>query len=336
MSDLLSDIEDKIQNGLIRKQTDGNDLWIYNYTEECQFSKNWDDVTRMCRGLVLNTRGEIVARPFDKFFNLDETGETIEEVTLKRGEPKIFDKLDGSLGILFWYYERWNLVTRGSFTSDQAIEGKKILDEAYIVGIDWAGNQPKKSSTHMFEIIYPENRIVINYDGVRKLVYLGSRKTQTGEHFYDPELMAMFELPLQYFMMIPNEENKEGYVLIFPDWYRVKIKHDEYVRLHRIMTGFSPRRIWECLKSGDRIDTNGCPEEFVKQVEETILDLTDNFTRVKDRIEEVFSSTDPNLSRKEKAIIWVKHPEKISGMLFKKLDNKNYDELVWDKIKPEA
>lgn len=29
-------------------------LLIYNYTPECQFSKSWDEVTMMCRGLIVH------------------------------------------------------------------------------------------------------------------------------------------------------------------------------------------------------------------------------------------------------------------------------------------
>ena len=71
-------------------------------------------------------KGRIVARPFKKFFNLSD-GRT--DIT---GEYEIYEKMDGSLGILFFYEGEWILASRGSFTSEQAIEGKKILDD--IVG----------------------------------------------------------------------------------------------------------------------------------------------------------------------------------------------------------
>jgi hypothetical protein len=66
--------------------------------------------------------------------------------------------MDGSLGILFYYRGEWVVTTRGSFTSDQAIRAKKILDEKYNLDLfNW-------KHTYLFEIIYPENRIVVRYD----------------------------------------------------------------------------------------------------------------------------------------------------------------------------
>ena len=48
-------------------------LRLFNYTELAQFQKAWNPVTRACRGLIINRlTGEIVARPFPKFFNHGE------------------------------------------------------------------------------------------------------------------------------------------------------------------------------------------------------------------------------------------------------------------------
>lgn len=51
------------------------DLFIYNYTQKCTFSGAWDEITRMCRGLILDSQGNVIARPFDKFFNRGEQNE---------------------------------------------------------------------------------------------------------------------------------------------------------------------------------------------------------------------------------------------------------------------
>ena len=48
------------------------DLYIYNYSRKTQYESLWDDVTIQCRGLILDGKGEIVAKAFDKFFNIEE------------------------------------------------------------------------------------------------------------------------------------------------------------------------------------------------------------------------------------------------------------------------
>jgi hypothetical protein len=72
-------------------------LSIWNYTPEVQYGQSWDEVTLQCRGLVTDNEGNIVARPFKKFFNIEEGKHTPTE------EFDVFEKMDGSLGILFYY-----------------------------------------------------------------------------------------------------------------------------------------------------------------------------------------------------------------------------------------
>lgn len=68
------DKEKYLDTGLVDEKTHPTArLLLYNYTPVCQFSRAWDAVTKMCRGLIVHadTR-EIVARPFGKFFNYEE------------------------------------------------------------------------------------------------------------------------------------------------------------------------------------------------------------------------------------------------------------------------
>ena len=47
-------------------------LRIANYTFRAVFAQAWTPVTRACRGLVFSTDGQVVARPWPKFFNYGE------------------------------------------------------------------------------------------------------------------------------------------------------------------------------------------------------------------------------------------------------------------------
>lgn len=70
------------------------DLYIYNYTQKAQFDRMWNETTMACRGLIMNGKGGIIARPFNKFFNYGEyQGE------IPSGEFEITEKMDGSLGL---------------------------------------------------------------------------------------------------------------------------------------------------------------------------------------------------------------------------------------------
>jgi len=332
MSNILTELLKRQDQGLIRSQTDGRDLTIFNYTQECQFAKKWDKYTLMARGLILNKEGEIVARPFDKFFNLGEMEDPYNRLSYlvqKWGKPEINEKLDGSLGIAYWYYGQWNYATRGSFQSDQAIKMKELIHSKDME--QWAN----RYATHLFEIIFPENRIVVDYGDKEDLVYLGSRNNKTGQEYCDDAVVSKFTVPTKYEHVEDHRDNAEGYVIYFPSKkLRLKIKFEEYVRLHRIMTGITPKRIWNSLRSGDTIDLAGVPEEFSKDVEIYIAYLQRKYNKIVDAVEHIFANTQESMSRKEKAIYWGDVYPRARPMLFARLDGRPYDQMVWKRIKP--
>ena len=126
-------------------------ITIFNYSKFCQFKSEWNEITLQCRGLIMDHDYNIVAKPFSKFFNLEE------EKNIPNEPYTIYEKLDGSLGILF-FYDGWHMATRGSFISEQSVRAKKILEQKYSHLID----SLNRDWTYLFEIIYPENRIVLD------------------------------------------------------------------------------------------------------------------------------------------------------------------------------
>ena len=44
--------------------------------------------------------------------------------------------------------------------------------------------------------------------------------------------------------------NKEGFILCTKDGLRVKIKGEEYMRIHRAISAATPLNIWKSLKGG--------------------------------------------------------------------------------------
>ena len=92
-------IETLIEQGYIVKNKHPQaDLWIYNYTQFAQFDQYWTEETIICRGLILDSQGMIKARPLPKFFNIGE----LAADTLPKLPFDIYEKVDGSLGILYW------------------------------------------------------------------------------------------------------------------------------------------------------------------------------------------------------------------------------------------
>lgn len=306
-------------------------LTIYNYSQATQFERKWDEITLACRGLILDADGKIVARPFAKFFNWEEIKDHPEFPASKFAMPyEVFDKEDGSLGIGIFYKGEFVIATRGSFTSDQAIRAAKILKK---YDISEAANF--SAMTFLFEIIYPENRIVVDYMGEEKLVLLGIVETATGKELeYDQvkrvaEKMGMpvvkrWEDNLSFEKIKSlNIENREGVVVKF-SWGRMKIKFEDYCALHRILTNCSSYDIWENLRTFGELPKElfeKVPDEFYGWVRETRDKILENFefySNLCQREFELIDSSLENVSAEEYDKAFAKKVEKhrLKGFLF--------------------
>lgn len=268
--------------GFVRsnEHPDDSEMWILNYTEKAAFDGHWNNVTLNTRGLIVDPFCDIIARPFPKFFNFSQPG--CPEIDLD--EPAVVtDKMDGSLGIL--YREkltgRLAIATRGSFTSDQAIHATELLRTKY------KGFQPSSGWTYLFEIIYPENRIVCDYGDRDELVLLGAVHIETGESvdsdwsdwlgWYGPVAEVLPYTSMREALEADARSGKEGVVVHLLDSdVRVKIKQEDYIRLHRIVTGLNARSVWQAMVDGKFDELlEMVPDEFhdfVRDVESDIAD----------------------------------------------------------------
>ena len=241
------------QGYLIKRKHDKLPLWIYNYSQTCQFESVWNEATLMCRGLVLDESYNVIAKPFPKFFNWEELIRMGWDIP--KGKFTYSDKMDGSLGILFNYEGETHIASRGSFHSDQAVEANLILKEKYPhIKFD-------KNITYLFEIIYPSNRIVVNYGEKRDLVLLGMIETSTGKDIdisdapEGLEITKQHEKPVSFQSLKDlNTSNDEGFVIKFENGFRMKIKFEEYCALHRIVTNYNEKTVWEMLKNEDEVN----------------------------------------------------------------------------------
>jgi hypothetical protein len=331
-----------IEKKLISEQVhpENPDVRIFNYTQHCQFEAAWDDITMQCRGLIMNVKtGEILAKPFPKFFNY---GEYIDKKwPIPNERPRIAEKLDGSLGILYSLNGKPWIATRGSFTSDQAIWATKWWRE------NMGEAETTNKITNLFEIIYPENRIVINYD-FSGLVYLTSLFTETGiDCTSDPRILfgAEIRTPIYYhYENIAELEkldtpNSEGFVLFYPKANkRIKIKFPEYVRLHKLITGISEIAIWEHLREGNTLEDllEKVPDEFFKWVESVQNKLNDQFQNIWVECDTVTAEAMLKSSERKEQALYIQANTKFPGVCFSMLDNKDYKQGIWRLIRPRG
>ena len=339
---MLEKLNKYLEDGLLYNQVHPTlDLTIWNYTEKVQYEGLWDEITLMCRGLVTNSKGEIVARPFKKFFNMEEGKHT------PTSEFEVYEKMDGSLGIFFYYNDEPVFATRGSFTSDQAIKGREILNK-----YNWKQGT-YEGYTYLFEIIYPENRIVVDYNGLEELVVLGVVETATGKECnYDEMASEGFVLVKKYDgikdystlkSMIANDA--EGYVIRFSNGDRMKIKGEEYLRLHKIMTNVSTTAVWEILSSGGDIDAilKDVPDEFYKKIKSYVSTLNYGYYQYWNQLGKTYDyfrfgkygDKEVEPTKKEFAEYIKNHHPIAKSIMFAMWDGKDYDKIIWKALKPE-
>src|SRR5687768_2294346 len=167
-------VNDKLVSEKTWMSHGGRVLCLFNYTQKCVFEKAWNDMTLMARGLVTDQKGNIVARPFDKFFNLEEWNNV-----MPFGHVEVYEKVDGSLITITWTHDDGLIVaSRGSFNSEQAQHARDLIVSHY--GQDWI----LPNQTYICEVIYPANRIVVNYGTADELVLLGIRYPNGDELSY--------------------------------------------------------------------------------------------------------------------------------------------------------
>jgi T4 RnlA family RNA ligase len=336
----LQSLPDLIERGYLISQVHPTlPLTIYNYSQQTQFEGYWTPVTLQCRGLVVglisggeSSEERVVGRPLPKFFNLGERGETLPE-----GLPKVYEKLDGSLIILFFYQEEWVVASRGSFNSEQALKATALLAN-YSEAIE----SLDPTYTYLFEVIYPENRIVVNYDLAERLVFLAAIETATGNELPDelvtwPDRANIYPVTDLSIWLKSAETNpeifddREGFILKWPNGFRLKYKLAEYVRLHRVLTQIQAKDIWECLSQDRSLNEflEMVPDEFYQWVKATKADLEEKYREIELECQQAFKVCP---TRKESAAYF--QTQKYPKVLFLMLDDRDCSQVIWRAIKP--
>ena len=339
-------------------------LAILNYSDACQYDNNWNEVTVSCRGLIYNYEtNEIVARPFPKFFNWDHGQQKMPP----SGPVLRMEKMDGSLGILYSYSDpaddiefqgkRWKstkyaIATRGSFHSEQAewatrfFNTQMMMDESYFF-------RPKDGKTYLFEIIYPENRVVVDYGDYRGLVLLDVIDNETG--FSDTDEFdncdwpdKVKRIPMAGFdsgQVAEIRDGEEGFVYLWPARnFRTKMKSAQYIELHKIITGLNEKVVWSEMlkgKSAKQICDN-IPDELHAWVENIYEDLDNKACEVVDDTEIEFwniknkiNPENPNLAVDRAAFAAHATKSKLASYLFARLDGRNVYMLALKNCKPK-
>jgi RNA ligase len=346
--DLLLDM---VNEGMVRIQFHPSfPLCIATYTKDAVVKQEWNPVTTACRGLIWHEKtGEVLARPFPKFHNLghplarEDYGAQVE----------VTDKMDGSLGIGYVWAGKCYIATKGSFDSPQAVEATRILHTYYP---DWL---PPAGVTPLWEIIYPENRIVLDYGQSRYLALLEGMDIQTGKTFVpdDPDggiwsnwngaaCNLVWYHSLGEVVSAMPRKNAEGYVVRYlDDDTRIKVKQQDYIDKHKLVFHLSEKTVWESLKDG-RFDEYkaGMPDEFHEWMDITALPFLQKFrehvelineSRFSPEIDALFERGDRS-ARKELAQAIRDAPRWVQKSLWCLWDGMEFNSYIYKQFEPKG
>lgn len=280
------------------------------YTRQAILAGRWNWFERNARGLLFDAiTGCLAARPFEKFFNYGEGGR------FPAGRPvSICQKIDGSLGILYQHLPGdWRITTKGSLYSEQGAWATEWFRR------NCRPRAIPRATTLLFEIVYPENRIVVNYGDYEGLYLIGARDIATGEYMEREQLSRLATLlgdsvrfPLLHSASIQQvlaemsqlPANEEGFVAEFENGERFKFKGAAYLAAHRMLSGLTFGRVLEMHQQGDLPALRAIlPEElwetvddWVEQIEGKIAATT---ARVTAEYNEAMAAINGNLSARE-------------------------------------
>lgn len=325
-------------------------LTIYNYTPKTQWEHLWDEVTKHCRGLIVDWRGEIVGNCLVKFFNYNEPNAQDIDTS---GPVQVTDKLDGSYLAVCIYDGQIVTATRGSFESDQALTADQIISAT--PEYQAALRLLCADSTAIFEVIFPENRIVLDYGALRDIVLIGSIanfELANGRQLWTPaaklnwpgQVVETFDCTsfAAALAMLPRD-NAEGIVVYFENTgERLKIKQQRYIELHKLIFDLTPKRIWERRMAGELLTE--ILEELPDEFHTTIISFNDE---LEDRLHGILESVEVAYKRvraklqlnrefSRKGFAMAARGEPYMHMLFQRLDGNDAGllESAWKLVKP--
>lgn len=241
INDVLPHIVNKPEIIVVEKE--GFTVLNYVISNETTFDNPY---ARECRGIKFcNKTGNILSRPYHKFFNINQVAETHEQIINQKLNDNhiILEKLDGSMIAPIMLNDNVRFCTKMGIT-DIAIQAEEFIFGKHNYQ-DFILNCLERQITPIFEWCSRKQRIVLDYPE-DNLILTAMRYNVSGEYYSYDKLCIIAEIwgvpyvsniapffdikDLKYYTT--NLENEEGFVIVWEDGYRAKIKSDWYCLRH--------------------------------------------------------------------------------------------------------
>ena len=211
---------------------------------------------RNFRGTTFNLETkELLALPFYKFFNFNQSPFTLENIVKTWKIKNIYEKVDGSL--IFFYKVNNKLVARTQRRCDniQSIQAMKIVNQNEDIK-KWIEDIIDKGYTPLFELLSPIiDPHVVHYKNIDTICLLGIRDKLSGYiymadmdilPYYESNLISVFPIYDDKLVTLQDviedvknetfnrDDLREGYVVLFENNELVKFKRPQYLSLSKL------------------------------------------------------------------------------------------------------
>ena len=193
-------------------------------------------------------------------------------------------KWDGTLGLAFIWNKELVVCTRSRMDSEQALWAKWWIQNECDISVF------KEGWTYMFEIIYSDNTVVIDYpfEGLVLLAVTNADGEELPYHdMYDIAKRAGFTLASQMLCGSYSEiesycgignANREGWVIRDAGGNRVKLVNNEYKVRSRQASLIHPQLVWLLLRQNQLEEfTSGLTERHKEEVKLIQFGITNQF-----------------------------------------------------------
>jgi RNA ligase len=259
-------------------------------------------VAQQARGLILDEAKDwaIVSYSYSKFFNYGEG----HAAPIDWATARVYDKLDGSLMVLYPYDGKWQVQSSGTADASGRV-GAANLTFRELFWQTWEtlgyALPPVMPYSLSFEMLTPFNRIVVPQKEARLILH-GVRNLETFQE-EDPatwaskhkwEAVKTYSFHSWEALLAASQTLKpeigEGYIVCDATFQRVKVKSPQYVALHQLKDSLSPKRVLEVvlLNEGD-------------EVLAYFPELTKPFEEIKARVEKLSASIETSYAEHKAA-----------------------------------
>ena len=213
---------------------------LFKYSQiESDFSL---DIVKEARGLILEDKTwKVICYPFNKFFNFGE--EYADNIDWE--SAVVETKEDGSLIKIYFYNDEWKIATNGTIDAEDAelqsgpYKNFRQLFDAAAEKCHFDFSKLNRYFTYCCEICSEFNIIICPQSEIR-LIHIGTRNNRTFQEVETdigiphPQRYALSSLEDCIAMAKTFDFTKEGFVVKDKNYNRIKVKSEDYVRVHRL------------------------------------------------------------------------------------------------------